>query len=323
MPDFYNISIKNVLDIKVDKEAVIYLEKINNLIKTFDEKRDNVELDNLIVKFIKDKNISRENKINTLWLVFKEVDTLKNSAKLYCLDYLSVLNPVELTDNLINEYKKQDNEKIKNNILNILVDSIFIANPNIQNKEQLDFIANKEKKVHDLVYSQILKKQESEKLPELLILYSNISSTQEVKSIVMSIIDKKDGKKIYDEKLISALSQIAITMDKSQSEMLLMVIKLVNNNAENPKLKKAFDDSILEVMSSDIGNSVLSENSNKILFNYFKNKMQKETNKKTLIPKIVFSILFIAIIAGIFFILNKAGKQEDDGYGDYGLIIQQ
>ncbi len=269
LDDFHNISVDTKY---LDKNQI---SEISNLMRIFNDSKKVSELDNAIITFLKNKDISRLDKIRGLWSMIENFGISSNKG-LFLLDYLGTLEPIELTDNLINIYCDQQDSVVKLKIIDVLVNSINIASPDIQDEKELAFIAGKSVSIESLLYDEVLNSTDEYMLSKTLMWYANVSSPERVQDII-SIINNRDSNiKIEGKKLVPILTRVAISTQDAVENILPTIFASIDNGSFSQPEIEAFNETILSALNSDVCDNILMHSATK---NYLINYLSKQEPK--------------------------------------------
>jgi len=269
LDDFYKVEPK-VVSIMIDVNKTKSLEKItklndiNSLMKYFTGESSFADLDKAMVDFLKDNTISRIDKINGLWRMVEKFD-LSSNRGLYVLDYLATLLPLELTDNLIEAYDEQKDAKVQAKLMDIIHSSLSIANPEVQDKEKLDFIISKYKDVQSFFHEKTMNSVDGKISMDALDYYVKIIPPEEAFEIFESLKnDELQAKDLNKGELLSLMTETALSTDESQETLFSEILDSAKDSSLNKSEKSAFNQTVIEALNND----VLTENSREKLKPY-------------------------------------------------------
>lgn len=265
--DFYKVSVKKNLK-PLDKKTINSMLKYVNKIKKFLDMKtvDMGKLDKTMHAFLMDKEIARIDKIQTIWNMLDEIGFESEQSK-YLLDSLSTLLPIELTQELINVYGDIKDPSVKIRFVDMLADNIGILNPEIQDKERLDFITNKIQDIRQFLKEDVLNEKDSQIAETGLYAYANISDEEDVQELIATLKSKEDKGAISKEVFTDVLTETAMSTSESQEEMLPALLENIKNTeAMSPQEKERFTEKMLDGLAA----GVLSQNAQQELSTYMK-----------------------------------------------------
>ena len=262
LDDFYEVEPK-VVSIIIDSNKTKPLKKItklndiNSLMQHFTGESSFADLDKAMVAFLKDNTVSRIDKINGLWTMVEEFDIASNRG-LYVLDYLETLLPIELTSNLIEAYNEQKDSKVQAKVMDIIHSSLSIANPEVQDKEKLDFIISKYKDIQSFFHEETMNSADGQVSMNALNYYVKIIPAEEAFEIFESLKnDELKAKDLDKGKLLSLMTETALSTEESQDTLFSEILDSAKDSSLNKSEKNAFNQTIIEALNNDVltGNS--------------------------------------------------------------------
>lgn len=284
--NFYQINTKkkkkSLVASSVKKDAnttEVYFARLRNILLSEDS--DGNLLDKSMNDFLLNIEISRSDKIDRLWKLVKAIG-MGSQKSAYLLDSLGTLLPVELTDELIDTYDDEVPSFAKIKILDMLSNNTDIANPDLQNKERLDFIAEKIRTIQSFLKDDVMREDDSGVFIAGVQAFANISEAEDIQELIEVAKQGKHKDLIEKGELANILSEAAISTGDTQAEMLpdlidsMQVIK-----SEDSKQKEDFNTMILE--SLDAG--VLTAQSQQELVDYLHNQEPELQIEKTVSVK--------------------------------------
>lgn len=95
-----------------------------------------------------------------------------------------------------------------------------------------------------------------------------IASTEQVQDIISLITNGGSESKISDQELISTLTEVAISTKESQENILPNILDSIEKDSFNKNKKKAFYETILSALNSDMPDNILTEDLRDALSDY-------------------------------------------------------
>jgi hypothetical protein len=239
------------------------LDKIRANMATPSDKDIHI-LDQAVIALVKDHQISRDDKINGLWSLVKEMG-ISSTKGIYLLDYLAALSPIELVDELIAAYSALIETDVKIKIMDLLYESLSIANPSVQTEEQLRFIAEKTEAVKIFLYDEITKGHNDQVFHNAIMSYSKIASPEETRAIIDSLMARDNH--LDRSEFISVLAESALSTPESQDEILFSMIDAARYDSFDEKSKEAFDSTMIDAINGTDG-AILTDTSRLYMSDY-------------------------------------------------------
>jgi len=329
--DYYNISIqnheKNTTKHHTKNNTVlleIEMQKIRALFKKENKKIS--ELDNAMLKFLKNNNISREEKIDALWKLLLEFDVTSNQGA-YILDYLETLHPVELVDKAIELYEVQHDVETKMHLVRFLVASLDIVNPDLQSKEALEFIAQKYESVQKLLYNEALDNENEKFVSGLLSAYIEISPP-EIAADMLDLFMNDEAKVKLDKTLLSAsLSEIAISTDEAQEQILPDLMHKAATGEMAPDAKAYLDTMLMGILNDGGAESMIADAAKENIYQYLQNNEPEiQSQSKTLTDAMADYYTWASAVSkldteGSVAMLSKTIEQTQDPFKIASLLL--
>ncbi len=217
MNDFNNPSSRG----KPKASLLEHIEKLRKLLEVADaDFNKGYMLDLEIQEFMKNKDFSRSEKVYALWDLIdeyiKKYDV--NIVRVdYLFDVLSTLQPIELTDNLINIINSQSHPfSVNKKILEVLADSykmVYIDTSKLS-PTTVDLIEQNGNKIKNL-FNQILSNPyDKELFKQALLIYPRIASTDDYHVIDAALQQHKD--------LLSIQDAVALRIDFAMMDQNMM-----------------------------------------------------------------------------------------------------
>ena len=251
-----------------------YFQSIKEIISV---KHPNIEkLDKAMHALLMSNDISRINKINGLWLMLNEVGFLSERSE-YLLDALSTLMPIELTDKLITVYNDSGNLNIKVKLINMLANNINIANPEVQDKERLDFIIEKIKEIQSFLKENVLHENNPEIVSEAIHAYADVSDEEDVQELIVSLKEGENAGVLKEKDIVNLLAEVAVSTEEAQKEMLpAMLETMTNSNMLDTQQKENFTKMLIESINA----GVLTQETQQEVSSYLKKQEPELTLKE-------------------------------------------
>lgn len=254
--DFYKVSIKKELN-TLSKNRIngtrTYVNTIKKLLAM--KSPDFHKLDKAMHSLLMAKGITRIDKIDAIWDMIEEIGFDSEEKNKYLLDSLSTLKPIELTQKLINAYGDIKNPNIKADLIVMLADNTSILNPEVQDKERVNFIVTKIKEIQLFLKDDVLKEKNPRVLEEGLYAYADISDEEEVQEVIGTLKNSEVGAIVSKDVFTNILTETAMATSEMQEEMLPMLLEdIKNNEAMNPDSKENFTQKMLDGINAGVFN---------------------------------------------------------------------
>ncbi len=260
-PDFFNIkpvdSIAHNTTANVGQpvrlnllpgDTVSILSNIENLLSAGTPSE---QLDQALIELLENPNISRLDKIYPLWnLIIKTGLDTENGN--YVLEYLSALQPIELTEDMINAFNSGVSDKTKGLLLDILQASAGIANPEQQTEEQLNFIGMQSERIQNFFLDQIYTSDNDKIFKKAFMIYPSIVPTEQAISVITDIIKNKDHKKLdlSESEIVSLSAQVALSTYEAQSALLPGLLESFSRGNNSLESQASFNDNLYSALNS-------------------------------------------------------------------------
>ena len=186
------------------------------------------DLDETFSQFILDENITRYEKITTLWQVAEQ---LEGQSKYFVLDYLEMLEPVELVPDVINTFGGSSNTELKGKLIRLMSTSLGIANPETQADDQLKFIAEASIQVSNLLKEELTNNSDEGLLNQALWYYPAVAPQGEAVSVLKNLMAENKGTKA--ENIMNAWAAVAFSDSEVQTDYVPELLSELNNQPEH------------------------------------------------------------------------------------------
>lgn len=149
--DFHNITGEE--EAVKTRDAASYrkerIEKLNDLLKNIDSGQEDIfiELDAEFKSFLLDKRLTRLQKISDLWALLQDQ---KGLAFEFSADWFSSLKVIELTDQLIDKYEKEQEPAVRIKLLAIMEEATEMLNSSKLSYDQMMYVGSEIEKIQDL-----------------------------------------------------------------------------------------------------------------------------------------------------------------------------
>jgi len=276
LSDFYQVeafkeknshtsSLKEKNDKSRLNETYQALEEIKKLLQ---DEVSIIQIDKKIISLLEDNTITRNKKIDGLWDLVLSFG-ISSEKGIYLLDYLSTLLPIELTDELISNYYSISDINTKMKLMDVLYTSLDIANPEVQNEEQLNYIASQYLIIQDFIYEQLSNTSNNDVFTTALSLYTKVASPEQTQEVITSVLNGSYGdKNINKEQALNLMTESALSTYESQNYTLPSIISSLETEIVNDDVKKSFSQNIINAINAGI----ISDENKEQLSYYLKNQ---------------------------------------------------
>lgn len=218
------------------------------------------ERDNAFIAFLENNNIARADKVSGLWSLAKSMG-LENADGIFTLDYLSTLHPIELSDELINQFNSVSTTGVKLRIMDVLYESLDITNPDIQNAEQLAAIEEKFDIIQDFFYDQLQSTANNDIFKESVTLYSRMASPDDSRAVVSAAMaGEYNSGKMDAPAGMSLLTELAVSSSESQTQMLPELLDSLRSGSLELEAKESVESILISAANADLEQGIFSEN---------------------------------------------------------------
>lgn len=240
LPDYYSIK----TDVTMGKNDRFGTFSTKLKATLLEKKEYPHNLDKLVLPFLRDKNISRADKINVLWDIFKAQDIESNQAQ-YLLDALAILQPIELTESLIEIFNGNISDVRKSQLLRVLSDATGISTLEfIENKStteaQRQYVTDQIDKVQVFVRQNLVTEASSVLFSDVYEAATRNLSSDEIFTITSTLTDTQK-KAVGQRKLTEVMVMNAFASGESMDGK---ISQLLNTQFSSADEKKLFDDQL-------------------------------------------------------------------------------
>jgi hypothetical protein len=197
------------------------------------EETADVNLDEKIANLLLDQRITRADKIKTLWAVFLDSNSSKENRVLV-LDWLNLVQPIELTDALLAEFRSSTSTEEQGKILTLLSTALRIADSLETNtlSDESEFVASQSAKIQDL-FKEIAKTGNNKELRRAAILaIPNILPTADLLEIFEQIQQeyRNNTSPITYDEMLGLWARAAFADSEAQKDLLPVLIDHMANS---------------------------------------------------------------------------------------------
>ncbi len=247
---------------------------ISNIEKLLSIGHPSEELDQALVEFLENSDISRSDKIYPLWnlIIRTGLDTENGN---YLLEYIEALQPIELTEDIIVHFNSGVSEQTQGLLIDILYASTGIANPELQTEEQLTFIATRFELVQNFLEEQIYTSENHDIFKKAFMLYPSIVPTDQAVALITDIFNNKSHKKLNlsEDEMISLSAQVAFSTNEAQIELLPELLESFSSGTNSVESQSLFNDMLYSALldsSGDPSDSFLADEIKPEISSYIK-----------------------------------------------------
>lgn len=216
--DFNKISITE----KNERATNARLKKISYLLSLTDEEfNSDHALDIEMQNFLKDEKISRHEKIAAIWNLLKSfMEPNYNKIKIeYLIDSLAVLQPIEITDEIINAIKDRSyTDAATPKLIGLLSESFGMyarLDLNTFDNKSFDLITKNGEKIIDFLRQSITSETNDETFKAAIIAYSKMATSDDISMIQNELMRHKN---ILQAKDVASISIELIMMSPNVIE---------------------------------------------------------------------------------------------------------
>lgn len=229
--DYYNVEYKSYpIDGLTQKRTEEFARDLNASMKDVVNNTSNADI--TFEHFISDPTITRAEKILTLWQLAKQ---LEGNNKYFVLDYLEMLEPVELVQDFINVFNSSSDNILKSKLIRLMSSSLGIANPESQSNEQLNFIAQQSIGVSHFLEEQLTNNPDQDLLNQALWYYPTIAPADEVVDMLQRLM--ADNKGVPIKNIMNAWAAVSFSDMQSQSDLLPKFLSELEKQPEQTRNK--------------------------------------------------------------------------------------
>jgi len=273
--DFYDIKIEKKEKISKEIESKEnFLD--NDILKIRELLLSNAsinDIDKVMIEFIENSNIPRSDKVYAIWDLIGEIG-VENEKGFYLLDYMETLQPIEITQDLIQIITEVQPIETKLKLMDLLYSSTGIANPNIQNDEQLAFISLQISDIQSFLQSKIYNSSNEELFKQALMQYSSMSPPQDSIELLQDLLSKDSKLNISEGDIMSLSLEIALSNNETQLNLLPQIISSMENGEYSHNTHSEFNNMVYSALSSSdqMGEDIISPEAKATLSKYIKNQ---------------------------------------------------
>lgn len=240
LPDYYAIN----TDVTMVKNAGLGRFSTKLQAALLEKKEYPHNLDKLILPFLRDKGISRSDKINILFDIFKAQNIESDQAQ-YLLDALAILQPIELTESLIEIFNGNISDTRKSQLLRVLSDATGISTLEfIENKStteaQRQYVTDQIDKVQVFIRQNLVTEASSALFSDVYEAATRNLSSDEIFTITSAFTDTQK-KAVGQRKLTEVRVMNAFASSESMDSK---ISQLLNTQFSTADEKKLFDDQL-------------------------------------------------------------------------------
>ena len=265
-PNAERVTIKNS-DLEKSKQPIIKSNSMDNTNQLLSLKGK--DLDNEVLSFLNNKQIPRSEKLATLLAILEKVGFNSEKGN-YFLDVLNSLKPIEISEQLINQFQSGNlSDNTKNSLLRILANS-YGLDTSKSTPEMAQFIAKKSIAIHDFFTQQIQNPASKETFKQAITLYPSVSSAYEI-PLLNDALTKHQNLISIQEGLAIRLDS-AIATQNAQENNLPELLKSVQQSSFKPEIKKEFNNRLFSLLQQPVSDKMVSEIAKPDVINYLKSQ---------------------------------------------------
>lgn len=226
---------------------------------------DNKNLDKNISTFLKDKGISRSEKISTLLALLDEVgfDSEKGA---YFIDVLGSLKPIEIATQLIDKFQYDNlSADTKSRIMQVLANS-YGLDPIKATPKIAQFIAQKSISIHDFFTQQIQNPTNKELFRQAITLYPSVSSTDEVEILGDALVKHQDL--LTTQESLNIRLDSALATQNIQENNLPQLLNDVQKSSIKHEVKQEFNNRLFSFLKASNADSFIKESAKSSVARY-------------------------------------------------------
>lgn len=217
---------------------------------------DDKNLDKHVLDFLKDKKISRSEKISTILTLLDKVG-LDSTKGAYFIDVLDSLKPIEIADQLINKFQSDNiSNNTKNAIMRVLANS-YGLDPAKVSGDIAKLIAQNSISIQDFFSQQIQNPTNKEVFKQAIMLYPSVSSAEEA-VILDNALNKHQDLLSIQEGLNIRLDS-ALATQQVQENNLPQLLNDMQKDMVKPEIKQEFNNRLFGLLKDPSAEAVVSD----------------------------------------------------------------